>query len=204
MKGWKPSNSRTFGCADIRYCLAGLNRCVRFPHTAFATPCNPVCGYQAVKAVRKRSLRGYGRLFDPTCHCDAGFVMIRKHGGLQNAYFTQLSQWNSNSSRAVFDLMFLSFLEIVTSDTVEDLPYKVSYRSHMASLQATIVCTCRASWRGATDSGSVYEIEKLPWLFTLSSVLFRMWNPVGESSCPIGRGNPLREEFGGRFSRSGG
>ena len=40
-------------------------------------------------------------------------------------HFTQFFQWNSNSSRAVFDLMFLSFLEIVTSDTLEDLPYKV-------------------------------------------------------------------------------
>jgi hypothetical protein len=104
-----------------------------------------------------------------------GFVVsLETRGTVEDrTHFTQLSQWNSNSSRAVFDLMFLSFLEIVTSDTVEDLPYKAWYRSHMASLHAVIVCTCRANWRGATDSGKGYEIERLPWLIMPSSALFK-------------------------------
>ena len=206
MKGRMPSSSGAFGCTDTGYCLAGLDRYARFPHTAFAKLWNPACGYQAVEAVRRRSLRRFECLFDPTCHCDAGFVVSleTRRTVEYRTYFTQFSQWNSNSSRAVFDLMFLSFLEIVTSDTVEDLLYKAWYRSQMASLHAVIVCTCRASCKGATEAGKGYEIEKLPWLLTPSPVLFKIWNPVGESGHPSGRGGPFRQVFGGRFSCSGG
>lgn len=130
-----------------------------------------------------------------------GFSRVLRAWKAENrTYLTQLSQWNSNSSRAVFDLMFRSFLEIVTSDTVEDLPYSASYRSHMAPLHAMTVCTCRASWRRATDSGKGKEIERPPPFFMLSSV-FRMLNLAGRSGL---RGFPLRGEFGGRFSCSGG
>ena len=146
--------------------------------------------------MKRQRLQWFGGLFYPACHCEASFVIIGDMGDSGGkAYFTQLSQWNSNSSRAVFDLMFLSFLEIVTSETVEDLPYKAWYRSHMASLQAMMVCTCRASWRGATDSGNAYEMERLSWLLMPSLVLFRMRNPIGESGRSAGRDSPSREEF---------
>jgi len=129
IKGWTPSNSGTFGCTDTRCCLAGPDRYARFPHTAFATLCNLARGYQAVEAVRRRSLRCFECPLDPTCHCDVGpVVSLGTCTTVEaRAYFTQFSQWNSNSSRAVFDLMFLSFLEIVTSDTVEELLYKALY-----------------------------------------------------------------------------
>jgi hypothetical protein len=206
IKGRRPSNSGTFGYADTLCRLADLSRRFRSPHTAFATPCILGCGYRAGMVARRRPLRWYECLFDPTCHCGASFVVSSgtleaQEGG---TYFTQFSQWNSNSSRAVFDLMFLSFFDIVTSDTVEDLPYKAWYRSQMASLHAMTICTCRANWSGATDSGKGYEIETLPWVSMVPSGLFKTRNPVGESERPHGRGSPPRGEFGGRFNCSGG
>jgi hypothetical protein len=126
MKGRKLSNSGKFGWTDTRYGPAPLSRYTQSLHIAFATLCTPGCGYQAVTVVRGRPLRCCECPFGLTYHCGAGSVL-----GLgiwktvdDKAYFTQLSQWNSNSSRAVFDFMFRSFLEIVTSDTVEDLLYK--------------------------------------------------------------------------------